>query len=102
MCCSTISLFVYAPIQAPKPPRAPRGPVPPRSEPPAHLVSSSRPASSSPPGSSYQAQWALKKAQHGRTQTGWFTKCQDLCAAVLDNDMESASFIAAQHWAADH
>ena len=96
MCCSTISLFVYAPIQAPKPPRAPRAPSGP---PPAHLTSGSQPAV--PPGG-YQAQWALKKAQHGRTQTGWFTKCQDLCAAVLDNDMESASFIAAQHWAADH
>ena len=98
MCCSTISLFVYAPIQAPKPPRAPRGP------PPAHLVTggqSSQPVQPVQPGG-YQAQWALKKAQHGRTQTGWFTKCQDLCAAVLDNDMESASFIAAQHWAADH
>ena len=96
MCCSTISLFVYAPIQALKPPRAPRAP---RGPPPAHLIS--EPVHEVPQGG-YQAQWALKKAQHGRTQTGWFTKCQDLCAAVLDNDMESASFIAAQHWAADH
>ena len=50
---------------------------------------------------SHTERWEAKKAEHGRTQTGWFTKCQDLCAAVLDGDESRASWLAAQHWAAD-
>ena len=74
-----------APMAAP-----PLRPRPPASRPPKLLAAIAKIPPPPPP-----APWKRKIVQRG----GWFNKCQEMCAAVLDGDEQSAKKLARKHWA---
>ena len=76
------------PAPSAAPPLTPR---PPASVPPPKLLAAAAKIPPPPP----PAPWKRKVLHRG----GWFNKCQEMCAAVLDGDEQSAKKLARKHWA---